>query len=110
MAGGTQVIGPSEFDLPHRRQHRLGPQATVHCLLTTRAGERALAPRRLLILQQPGQSGRAGLVHRRTQGFLDSFQIDTVVAAVGEKPLEETLYFPRDFLVDRLGRFFPWAV
>src|ERR1035437_6757566 len=43
----------------------------------------------------------------RTHGHLDGFQIETAtLAAVVEDDAQELIYFARDFLLDRFGRFF----
>jgi len=52
----------------------------------------------------------SGLMHGRAHQHLDGFQIQAArFAQAGEDGAQQLLYFPRDFLVDRFGRFFSWA-
>jgi hypothetical protein len=58
-------------------------------------------------LQQLGQDGCAGLMHRRTHRHFDRFQVQaSAFVTPGEDRAQQLLYLARDFLVDRLGRFF----
>jgi len=46
-------------------------------------------------------------MHGRTQRHLDGFQIESAgLAASGENDTQQLIYFARDFLADRFGRFF----
>jgi hypothetical protein len=46
-------------------------------------------------------------MHRRTHGHLDGLQIEAVrFVALPKDQAQELVYFPRDFLLDRRGRFF----
>ena len=46
-------------------------------------------------------------MHRRTHGHLDGFQIQMArLAAATEDHAQQLIYFPRDFLLDDLRRFF----
>jgi hypothetical protein len=59
-------------------------------------------------LQQFGQRGRPGLMHGRTHGHLQGFQIPPPRLATGAKGnAQQLFYFARDFLLDRFDRFFP---
>ena len=61
-------------------------------------------------LQQFAQRGCSGLVHGRAHRHLDGFQIQMPrLAAAAEDDAQELVYFARDFLLDRFGRFFSWA-
>ena len=66
---------------------------------------------RRIVAQQLRQRGGSGLVHGGPHSGLDRIQI---VAAAGAALLknqpQEAVYFAGNFLLDRLRRFFPWAV
>jgi hypothetical protein len=59
--------------------------------------------------QQVFQQGGPEMVGRRSDGHLDSFQIETAPAQVGENNFEQSGYFLLRFVVDRFGRFFSRA-
>jgi hypothetical protein len=49
-------------------------------------------------------------MHGRTHSQFDGFQVETSrFATTGEDDAQQLLYFARDFLANRLGRFFPVA-
>ena len=49
-------------------------------------------------------------MQRRPQSHFDGFQIDAASAvSLAEEQAQETLYFARNFLLDRFGRFFSSA-
>jgi hypothetical protein len=49
-------------------------------------------------------------MHGGTHGHLDGLQIEASRLTAGvEDHAQELVYFARDFLLDRLGRFFSWA-
>jgi hypothetical protein len=49
-------------------------------------------------------------MHRRANRGFDGLQIDNAgFVATAEDRAQELIYFTRDFLVDRRGRFFSWA-
>jgi len=61
-------------------------------------------------LQQFGQGGCPGLMHGRAHRHLDGFEIEMSGFAAGrEDDAQPLVYFARDFLLDRFGRFFSWA-
>jgi hypothetical protein len=69
-----------------------------------------LASRRNGKLQEFGQGGSSRPMHGRAYRHLDGFQIEPPsLAAAREDRTQKLLYFARDFLVDRLGRFFSSA-
>jgi len=58
-------------------------------------------------LEQLAETCCSGVMHGRTYRHLDSFQIETAgFAAILEDHAQELVYFARDFLTDRFGRFF----
>jgi hypothetical protein len=58
-------------------------------------------------LQQFGQRRGPRLMHRRTHSHFDGFQIQTPrLAPTAEDDAQQLVYFARDFLMDRFGRFF----
>ena len=61
--------------------------------------------------QQLAQRGCSGSMHRRPHRHLDRFQIDAACLALllEDKP-KQRAYFPLDFLLDRLRRFFSCGV
>jgi hypothetical protein len=60
--------------------------------------------------QKFGQRGGPSVMHGRTHSPLDSLQIQTPCLAAGaEDDAQQSIYFARDFLLDRFGRFFSWA-
>src|ERR1019366_7577280 len=78
---------------------------------TARTGNRPVVLIRRIIAQQLRQRGSSGLVHGGSHSGLDRIQI---VAAAGAVLLKnhpkEAVYFAGNFLLDRLRRFFSWAV
>src|ERR1022692_2482608 len=78
---------------------------------TARTGNRPVVLIRRIIAQQLRQRGSSGLVHGGSHSGLDRIQI---VAAAGAVLLKnhpkEAVYFAGDLLLDRLRRFFSWAV
>ena len=49
-------------------------------------------------------------MHGRTHSHFDGFQIEPpCFTATSEDRTHKVLYFTRDFLTDRFGRFFSWA-
>ena len=64
-----------------------------------------------IVLQQLCQRGSPGQQQGRSQTHLDSFQIELalLVSLVNHRP-QEAFYFAREFLMDRLRRFFSWTV
>src|SRR6266700_3549632 len=62
-------------------------------------------------LQQLAERGGSGMMHGRTHHHLDGFQIDMArLAALLENDTQQLVYFPRDLLADRFGRFFSSAL
>jgi hypothetical protein len=57
-----------------------------------------------------GQGGGARSVHGGAHSRLHGFQIETSgLAPALENDTQELIYFARDFLTDRFGRFFSWS-
>jgi len=49
-------------------------------------------------------------MHGRTHSHLDSLQIQTPSLPAGaEDDAQQSIYFARDFLLDRFDRFFSWT-
>jgi len=79
-------------------------------LLTARARKRALVGSRDWELQEFGQGGGPGLMHRRTYRHLDGLQIQPPrLAATVEEDAQQLVYLARDFLADGFRRFFSWG-
>jgi hypothetical protein len=67
--------------------------------------------RRRVLTEKLAQDSRTGLLWPMAQGHLHGFQIERVgLAPFGENHSQQRIYFPRDFLMDRSGRFFFCAV
>ena len=110
MAVRAQVVGARYFHLAHRGQNRLGAQLPVVSLVAARTRDGSLVGGRNWELQQFGQRGCPGLMHGRAHRHLDGFQIQMPrLAATAEDDAQQLVYFARDFLLDRFGRFFSWA-
>ena len=76
-------------------------------LLAARARNGALLVGRAWELQHLRQSCGAGAMHGRTHCHFDSFQVETLrPAPATENDVQKLIYFVRDFLADRLRRFF----
>jgi hypothetical protein len=61
-------------------------------------------------MEQFAQRGCPCVVHGRAHSHFDSFQIQTPRLAAGaEDDAQQLVYFARDLLLDRFGRFFSWA-
>jgi len=107
VAVGAQIVGPRYFHLAYRRENRLGTQLPVASGLATAASQPALVLRRGGKLQQLGQCGGSGPMQGRTHRHFGGFQIQMACfAAALEQDAEQLVYFARDLLVDRRGRFF----
>jgi hypothetical protein len=79
--------------------------------VTARTRESPLIGSRGRELQQFGQRRSPRLMHRRAHSHFDGFQIQTPrLASTVKDNAQQLLYFSRDFLVDRFGRFFSWAL
>ena len=75
--------------------------------MTARTSQGPLVDSRGFQLQQFRQSSCARFMHDRAHGQLDSFQIQTArLAPIVEDNAQQLLYFARDLLADRFGRFF----
>ena len=75
--------------------------------VTASTNHRALVGSRGCKLQEFGQRCGASPMHGRADRHFDGFQIETPrFAATGEDRVQQLLYFARDFLADRFGRFF----
>jgi hypothetical protein len=104
-----EECGPSVYR-GRARAHRAQRQSTrpsqqIDRWLSARARNRALIRRRNP--RQLGQRTRSGLMHGRAHQHLDCFQIEVArLADAREDGARQLLYFARDFLLDRLGRFF----
>ena len=58
-------------------------------------------------MEQVGEHGGSGLVHRRADRHLGGFQIRPPrFTATGEQDAQQLRYFAGDFLLDRFRRFF----
>ena len=69
--------------------------------------DRVLVGSRRGKLQEFGQGCGSSPMHGRAHSHFDGFQIQLPsFAATGEDHTYELLYFARDFLADRFGRFF----
>ena len=114
LAGMTvraQVVGARYFHFPHRRQNRLGAQLPVVSLVAAGTRKAPLVGNRSWKLQEFGQRRCSGLMHGRANRHFDGFQIQTArPAATIEDHAQQLVYFARDFLADRFGRFFSCAV
>ena len=76
-------------------------------LVAASTGNVPLVGLRYWELQEFGQGCGARLMHGGTHRHLDSFQIHTArLAASVEDDAQQLVYFARDFLTDRFGRFF----
>ena len=107
VAVRAQVIGPRNSYLAYRRENRLEAQLPVMSLLAARTSHAALVGSGGWKLQQFRQCRRSGLMHGRTHSQFDGFQVETSrFATTGEDDAQQLLYFARDFLANRLGRFF----
>jgi hypothetical protein len=79
--------------------------------MATATGSAPLFGRRNRKLQQFAQSGSPGTMHGRTDCRFQRFQIHTARLMAGlEHHPQQLLYFARDLLPDRFGRFFPLAI
>ena len=111
MATRAQVVGPFQGDGAKRRQHLLGPQFHVVCLLATDTQPSSLVHGGRAVMQHLAEGGGAGAVQGGTEGHLDGFQIEaTAVAPLGKDSVQEGAYFARDLLMDCRTRFFSCAV
>lgn len=60
--------------------------------------------------QQLRKGSSPGLMHSGTDRCLDTLQVEPAARlAVAENDAQQLLYFARDFILDRFGRFFSCA-
>jgi len=104
----AQIVGSRYVHRAHRRENRFRAQLPiVRLLATTTANTPLLVGNWRWEPQQFAQGGGSGPMHGRTHQCLKSFQIHPSRLAMAlEDHTQQLLYFERDFLVDRLGRFF----
>src|SRR5277367_5243626 len=75
--------------------------------MAARTSHRVLVGRRDRELQELGQGCRASPMHGRAHGHFDGFQIQaSCLTAAVEDRAQQLLYFARDLLAERFGRFF----
>jgi hypothetical protein len=111
VAGGAEVIRALHTRPTHRGEYRPGPHSLVSGHLTTRAGNAAMVIIGWGKTQQFGHGVRAGLMDRRANGHLGSFQIQlTGAPTVGKNPLQLKFYLAGSFFADRRRRFFSCSV
>jgi hypothetical protein len=67
---------------------------------------------RRIASQQVCQCGSRGMVHGRSGGGLDCFQVESAIVAAAflENQPQQAVYFAGNLSLDRFGRFFSWAV
>jgi hypothetical protein len=60
-----------------------------------------------VVVQQPLEQARAGLMQGVARGLLDGFELEgAALALLGEDHAQQPRYFLGDLLLDRCGRFF----
>jgi hypothetical protein len=107
----TEVVGTPHLDGTDYREKGFGAQFLESRRVTARTGNRQVISIRRLELQQLGQGGGPGSMHRGADGCLGTLQIEVAGGlAVAENDVQQLLYFAGDFLLDRLRRFFSCAV
>ena len=107
VAGGAKVVGALHTRPTHGGEYRPGPHSLISGHLTTRAGNAAMVVIWRGKTQQFGHGVRAGLMDRRANGHLGSFQIQlTGAPPVGKNPLQLKFYLAGSFFADRGRRFF----
>ena len=75
--------------------------------MAARAGNAPLFSRRYRELQQLAERRGPGVMHGRTHRHLGGLQIEAAgLAAALEDHTQQLVYFTRDLLADRFGRFF----
>ena len=105
----ADVVGALELDRSDGGEQLLGPGVVTEGLLAAAAGH--LGRCGLRRGQQLAEHGGPGTMHRGPRSRLDGFEVEGAAAApAAEDHLEQLIYFLGDFLLDRFGRFFSWAV
>jgi hypothetical protein len=73
-------------------------------------GNRPVVRIRRIVSQQLGQRRSPDLMHGGSQSGFDRFQVESaVLASPQENPVQKSVYFAGNFLLDGFGRFFSWA-
>ena len=107
MTVRAPIVGTGDFHRAHGGQHGLGAQLVVVGLLAARTSHGALFVGRRRELEQSTQRCGARPVQGRAHGHLRGFQIEAPrLAPILKNDPQEPIYFARDLLPDRLGRFF----
>jgi hypothetical protein len=106
----TPIVGTGDFHRPHGGQYRLGAQLPVVRRSAAATRNRPPPAGRGRETQEFAQSGGPGPVQGRAQGHLHRFQVNpSSLALIAEDPLQQAIYFLRDFMMDRICRFFSAA-
>ena len=113
LAGVTvraPVVGAGDFHRAHGGQHGLGAQLPVVSRSAAATRKRALLGGGGGETQEFAQGGGAGPMQGRAQGHLHRLQVEpSGLALIAEDHLQKALYFLRDFMMDRIRRFFSAA-
>jgi len=75
MTVRAQIVGTRDLRLAHDREHWLGTEFPILCMMSTRAGQLTLIRSRNIELQQLAQGGCSGLSEDYPQCVLHRFQI-----------------------------------
>jgi hypothetical protein len=107
----AQGVRAQDSDRSDGGQYWLASQPTVVSLLTAATGDAAVFGGRGGELQQLTEGGTSSLMHGRTHGDLDGFQIETSrLASFRKDDAQQSIYFAADFLLDSFERFFSCAL
>ena len=110
MTAGAQVVGTRHFRVAYGGKDWLSTQFLVASLVAASARNGPLTGWRGWKLQQFREGCGARLMHGRAYGHLQGFQVQTPrLAERAEDHIQQSVYFARDFLLDRFGRFFSRA-
>jgi hypothetical protein len=110
-AMGAEIVGPPNLDRTDNGEKGFGAHFLEACLVATRTRDGQVMGIRWIELQQLSQCPSPGMMHRGPDRCLVTFQIEIASRfSVAKNSANQLCYFAGDFSLDRLRRFFSWAV
>ncbi|MBC8165257.1 MAG: hypothetical protein H7Y20_05210, partial [Bryobacteraceae bacterium] len=107
MAVRAQVVGARNRSWTERSENRPGALVPITGPLAAVANDAALHTGGFRELQQLTQGAGSGLMQSCAESYLDGLQVEaSCFAPLAEDDTQYLLYFARDFLLNRIRRFF----
>jgi hypothetical protein len=107
----AEIVRPPNPDRPDYGEKSFGAHFLEACRLAAPTGDGQVMGIWWFELQQLSQGRSTGMMHRGADRYLVTLQIESSSRfSVAKNSAEQAFYFAGDFLLDRLRRFFSWAV